>query len=100
MLPAGSPNFRCEAVLDENQSPARPENPPHFGSAAKEIAQMGAAIGREFSYALLALVAQRTEAVLRKALERLADAGLVLQRGAPSSCRSTAGSPKASTRPI
>jgi len=32
-----------------------------LGSAAKEIAQMGAAIGREFSYDLLAAVARRTE---------------------------------------
>lgn len=34
-------------------------------SAAKEIAQMGAAIGREFSYELLAAIPQRTEAELR-----------------------------------
>jgi class 3 adenylate cyclase len=52
-----------------------------LGSAAKEIAQIGAAIGREFSYDLLAAVARRTEAELREALGRLVDAGLVFQRG-------------------
>jgi class 3 adenylate cyclase/predicted ATPase len=52
-----------------------------LGSAAKEIAQVGAAIGREFSYELLAATAQRTEAELREAVGRLVDAGLVFQRG-------------------
>src|SRR5215472_3007299 len=52
-----------------------------LGSAAKEIAQTGAAIGREFSYELLAAVS-RAEAELRDAVGRLVDAGLVFQRGA------------------
>jgi class 3 adenylate cyclase len=52
-----------------------------LGAAAKEIAQIGAAIGREFSYDLLAAVARPTEAELREALGRLVDAGLVFQRG-------------------
>jgi hypothetical protein len=42
---------------------------------------MGAAIGREFSYELLAVIAQRTEAELQAAVGRLVEAGLVLQRG-------------------
>src|SRR5215472_4602036 len=54
-----------------------------LGLAAKEIAQMGAAIGREFSYDLLAAIARRTEAELREALGRLVDAGLVIHRGSP-----------------
>src|SRR5215510_3308220 len=54
-----------------------------LGAAAKEIAQLGAAIGREFSYNLLAVTAQRTEADLRQAVGRLVDAGLVFQRGTP-----------------
>ena len=52
-----------------------------LGPMCKEIAQVGAAIGRDFSYELLAGAAQRTEAELRDALGRLVDAGLVLQRG-------------------
>ena len=54
-----------------------------LGPTAKEIAQVGAAIGREFSYELLAVIARRTEAVLRGAMGRLVDAGLVSQRGVP-----------------
>src|SRR5205823_5589873 len=52
-----------------------------LGPIAKEIAQVGAAIGREFSYELLAAAAQRTEAELRDGLGRLVDAGLMFQRG-------------------
>ena len=54
-----------------------------LGPTAKEIAQIGAAIGRDFSYELLAAVAQRAQAELRDALSRLVDAGLVFQRGVP-----------------
>jgi predicted ATPase len=53
-----------------------------LGPTAKEIAQIGAAIGRDFSYELLAVVALRGEAELQDALSRLTDAGLVFQRGA------------------
>jgi predicted ATPase len=52
-----------------------------LGPIAKEIAQVGAAIGREFSYELLAAVAQRGKAQLQDALSQLVDAGLVFQRG-------------------
>ena len=43
---------------------------------AKEVAQIGAAIGREFSHALLASVARKPEAELQSALDRLIAAGL------------------------
>jgi predicted ATPase len=52
-----------------------------LGPTAKVIAQIGAAMGREFSYELLAAVAPRGEAELQDALSRLVDAGLVFQRG-------------------
>jgi tetratricopeptide (TPR) repeat protein len=48
----------------------------------KEVAQIGAAIGREFSYDLLAAVARRPESQLRDALDQLLDAGLIFRRGA------------------
>ena len=54
-----------------------------LGPAAKEMAQIGAAIGRDFSYELLAAVAQRSESELKDPLTRLADTGLVFQRGTP-----------------
>jgi class 3 adenylate cyclase/predicted ATPase len=54
-----------------------------LGPSAKQTAQIGAAIGREFSYELLALVAQKNDADLRAACGRLSDAGLVFCRGTP-----------------
>ena len=49
----------------------------------KEIAQIGAAIGREFSYALLAAVADRPEPDLQAALDQLVSSELVFRRGVP-----------------
>jgi class 3 adenylate cyclase len=54
-----------------------------LGPAAKTVAQVGAAIGRDFSYELLAAAAPLAEPELREALRRLVEAGLVFQRGAP-----------------
>ncbi len=54
-----------------------------LGPAAKGVAQIGAAIGREFSYELAASVGEVSEERLQEALLRLVDAGLVFQRGAP-----------------
>jgi predicted ATPase len=50
---------------------------------AKEVAQIGAAIGREVSHALLASVARKSDAELGSALERLVQAGLLSRRGVP-----------------
>ena len=50
---------------------------------AKEVAQIGAAIGREFSHALLAAVARKPEAELGSALDRLVQAGLLFRQGVP-----------------
>ena len=50
---------------------------------AKELAQIGATIGREFSHALLAAVARKPETELASALERLVATGLVFQQGVP-----------------
>jgi predicted ATPase len=47
------------------------------------VAQVGAAIGRDFSYELLAAVAPLAEPELREALRRLVEAGLAFQRGMP-----------------
>jgi class 3 adenylate cyclase/tetratricopeptide (TPR) repeat protein len=49
---------------------------------AKEIAQIGAAIGREFNYALLNAVVGRDEASLQSALAQLEDAELLFRAGA------------------
>jgi class 3 adenylate cyclase/tetratricopeptide (TPR) repeat protein len=50
---------------------------------AKEVAQLGAALGREFSYALLEAVAPVKEVALREGLGRLVEAELLYQRGLP-----------------
>ena len=48
---------------------------------AKEVAQIGAVIGREFPHALIAAVARKGEPELRSALDRLIDAGLLFRQG-------------------
>ena len=48
----------------------------------REIAQIGAAIGRQFSYELISAVAPRAKAELDEALAQLKDSGLAFQRGA------------------
>ena len=50
---------------------------------AKEVAQIGAAIGREFSHALLAAVVRKPEAEFESALDRLIAAGLLFRQGVP-----------------
>jgi class 3 adenylate cyclase/tetratricopeptide (TPR) repeat protein len=49
----------------------------------KEIAQIGAAIGREFSYALIEAVAPMPQAQIDNALMQLTEAGLAFRRGTP-----------------
>jgi class 3 adenylate cyclase/predicted ATPase len=51
--------------------------------SAKEVAQIGAAIGREFSHALLAAVVQKPQAELGSALDRLMAVGLLFRQGVP-----------------
>jgi len=48
---------------------------------AKELAQIGAAIGREFSYELLAAVSSLSEPELRAGVNQLTASGLVFSRG-------------------
>ena len=55
----------------------------------KEIAQIGAAIGREFAYPLLRAVAGRDEPALRAALAQLEDAELLFRSGMPPDARYT-----------
>jgi class 3 adenylate cyclase/predicted ATPase len=52
-----------------------------LGPAAKEIAQIGAVLGREFAYELIEPVAQRPERELQAALGQLDEAGLLFCRG-------------------
>jgi predicted ATPase/class 3 adenylate cyclase len=51
--------------------------------SAKEVAQIGSAIGREFSHPILAAVVRKPEAELGSALDRLIAAGLLFRQGVP-----------------
>src|SRR5262249_10713929 len=51
--------------------------------SVKRVAQIGAAIGREFSYTLLRIVSGLYEDALQAALGRLVASELVFQRGTP-----------------
>jgi class 3 adenylate cyclase/predicted ATPase len=53
----------------------------------KEVAQIGSAIGREFSHALLAAVVGKAKAELASALDRLVVAGLLFRQGVPPDAR-------------
>jgi predicted ATPase len=52
-------------------------------ASVRLVAQIGAAIGREFSYALLRTVSRLSQAELQAALARLVASELVFQRGTP-----------------
>src|SRR5712691_1683480 len=52
-------------------------------AGGKEVAQLGAVLGREFAYELLWAVAPQEEATLQQALARLVEVELLYQRGLP-----------------
>jgi class 3 adenylate cyclase len=51
--------------------------------SARDVAQIGAVIGRDFSYALLRAVARMEDAPLQLALDRLTEADILLVQGLP-----------------
>jgi predicted ATPase len=55
--------------------------------AAREVAQLGATLGREFPYEMLQAVSLLEEAALQHALAQLVAAGLLYQRGVPPRAR-------------
>ena len=54
-------------------------------SSVKEVAQLAAVLGREFTYELLLAVAELDPAVLRREIEQLVEAELLYLRGTPPS---------------
>ncbi|MCA6119462.1 AAA family ATPase [Bradyrhizobium sp. WSM 1738] len=54
-----------------------------LGQGPKKVAQIGAAIGREFSYELLAAVVGSSESEIQPSLARLVSSELVFQHGTP-----------------
>ncbi len=97
----------AKSVLDTGMS-GRQDSSPSFGSAtipaslqelllqrldrlgpAREMAQIGAVIGRRFTYPLLLRVAGQPQAAMQPALAQLVRAGLLLQAGSPPEARYT-----------
>jgi class 3 adenylate cyclase/tetratricopeptide (TPR) repeat protein len=78
------PSFAIPATLQDSLAARLDRLTP-----IKEIAQIGAAIGREFSYPLLRAVAGRDEAALRAALAQLEEAELLFRTGMPPDARYT-----------
>jgi class 3 adenylate cyclase/predicted ATPase len=78
------PRFAIPATLQDSLAARLDRLAP-----VKEIAQIGAAIGREFSYPLLRAVAGRDELALRAALVQLEEAELLFRSGAPPDARYT-----------
>jgi tetratricopeptide (TPR) repeat protein len=56
-------------------------------ATVREVAQIGAALGREFSYELIRAVSPLDEASLQQALAKLVEAELLYQRGLPPQVR-------------
>jgi class 3 adenylate cyclase/predicted ATPase len=54
-----------------------------LGPVAKDVAQKGGVIGRDFRYDLLASITDLPEPQLREALDRLTNSGLLFTRGTP-----------------
>ena len=65
---------------------------------AKELAQIGAAIGREFSHTLLAAMVRKPEAELGAALDRLIQSGLLFRQGVRHKRRIFSSTPWCRTR--
>jgi len=94
ILEAGATELRARVALSSVPSPTR-EVPATLNASlmarldrlgsAKEVAQIGATIGRQFSYELLAAVARLGDSELTTALDRLVQAGLLFRAGTPSS---------------
>jgi len=78
------PHFAIPATLQDSLTARLDRLAP-----VKEIAQIGAAIGREFSYPLLRAVAGRGEPALRAALMQLEEAELLFRSGMPPDARYT-----------
>lgn len=56
-------------------------------NTAKEVAQLGAVLGREFSYELIQAVSPQDEETLQTGLAQLVEAELLFQRGRPPKAR-------------
>ena len=77
------PRFEADAARDPLHARGFVDGPARSSRPVKDVAQIGAAIGREFSFRLLESVAPIKGADLEEALRQLEAAELVFTRGAP-----------------
>jgi class 3 adenylate cyclase/predicted ATPase len=56
-------------------------------NTAKEVAQLGSVLGREFAYEMLQVIATQDEETIQASLARLVEAELLYQRGRPPRAR-------------
>ena len=93
LLVAGPPGWRRDGPLPPFAIPATLQDSLAARldrlAPVKEVAQIGAAIGRRFSYPLLRAVAGRDEPALRTALVQLEEAELLFRTGVPPDARYT-----------
>jgi len=83
--PASAPDGTAAVAIPESLKDSLVARLDRLGPA-RRVANLGAAIGRRFSYELLAAVAAQPEAALRRALRQLTLSGLVERSGlAPAS---------------
>src|SRR5262249_19925055 len=92
VLEAGSETAAARAIAGgPSRAPAVPASLhaslmarlDRLGGPPKEVAQVAAAIGREFSHALLNAVMRKRDVELGSALDRLIAAGLLFRQGLP-----------------
>jgi predicted ATPase len=91
VLESATPGDRVVGVLATTSLPAQPipatlhaslmARLDRLGPAAKEIAQIGAVLGRDFAYELIQPVAKRSDRELQAALDQLDNAGLLFRHG-------------------
>jgi class 3 adenylate cyclase len=83
ILDSGVPTQDIVSAVPATLQASLMERLDRLGTSAKQTAQVGAAIGREFSYEVLVASAERPEKELQVALDQLVGAGLIFERGAP-----------------
>ncbi|MBW2389652.1 MAG: AAA family ATPase, partial [Deltaproteobacteria bacterium] len=88
VVEAGTTSLLSERDIPETLQDSLMARLDRLGEA-KEVAQLGATIGREFEYTLLAAVAPLQDTTLREGLGRLVNAELIYQRGLPPSATYT-----------
>jgi class 3 adenylate cyclase/tetratricopeptide (TPR) repeat protein len=78
------PSDLSERIVDKTDGvPLYVEELTRALMPVKQVAQIGATIGREFSYELISAIAPMEQAQLDDSLSRLTESGLALRRGTP-----------------